>query len=78
MRDAEAAHGILSEAGLGIGNAQHEVAICVACVKHGAEACPHPDGGKKGPCPDYVLDEANPEETEARVMRYLRVVPRPS
>ncbi len=80
MRDAEDAHGILCEAGLGIGNAEHEVAICVCCMKQGvaegAAACPHPGGRKKGPCPDYVLDEANPEETEARVLRYLRVVPR--
>ena len=65
MRDPEIAHGVLS------GKSYGEVQICTCCWNHEKVLCPYRGHEPFGACPSYVLDEADVQKTEARMMEFL-------
>ncbi|MBI4088690.1 hypothetical protein HY415_01190 [Candidatus Kaiserbacteria bacterium] len=65
MRDQKEALSIL-----GMDDFNQGVTLCVCCVKQRAQTCPFEER-RVGVCPEYVLDEGNPSETEQRVLAFL-------
>lgn len=65
MRDPNIAHQILNKGGY------DEVQLCICCWNHKKVLCPYRGNEPAGACPSFVLDEANVEMTEQRMMEFL-------
>jgi hypothetical protein len=65
MRNPMVAHEVLNRCGF------DQVRLCICCWNHEKVLCPYRGNEPAGACPSFVLDEANIEKTEKRIMDFL-------
>src|SRR3989344_1163332 len=65
MRNPTVAHEVLNRSGF------DQVHLCICCWNHEKVLCPYRGDEPAGACPSFVLDEANVEHTEKRIMDFL-------